>query len=167
MCVRVLLLKALHAARSVYKLLFAGEKWVAVRADFDTQHVAFNGRACWKSVAASTVHGHSVIIGVNSGFHDSPFYFAAGLRDYPERVNTVASLGRKANFNCTGNESVHQILRTVCMFGKTRNQLGIGDRRRRFVRKATFVSGAVYSRRDIIIFAARCDVRVNVRCQNN
>jgi hypothetical protein len=71
--VRVFLLKALHASRGVYKLLLSGEKRVAVRADFDAQHVTFDGGARRKRVAASTVHGYGVIIGVNSGFHDSPF----------------------------------------------------------------------------------------------
>jgi hypothetical protein len=41
--VGVFLLETLDAASGVDQLLFAGEKRMAVRADFDAQHVTFDG----------------------------------------------------------------------------------------------------------------------------
>jgi metal-dependent amidase/aminoacylase/carboxypeptidase family protein len=46
---------------------------VAIRANFDAQHVTFNGGASLKSMTASAMHGDGVIVGMNSWLHDSPF----------------------------------------------------------------------------------------------
>src|SRR5215469_2852719 len=70
--VGVLLGEALDAARRVHQLLLTGVKRVAVRADFDAQHVALDGGAGLKRIAAGAVHGHGMIVGMNTGFHDSP-----------------------------------------------------------------------------------------------
>jgi hypothetical protein len=53
---------------------------VAIGADFDTQHVALNGGTSGEIVAASAVNGYIVIIGMNTGFHGTPFLVASGLR---------------------------------------------------------------------------------------
>jgi hypothetical protein len=71
--VGVFLGEAFDAARSVNQLLFAGEERVAIGADFDFEHVAFDGRACGEIVAASAMHGDGVIVGMNTGFHEAPF----------------------------------------------------------------------------------------------
>ena len=71
--VRVFLLETLDSSCSVQQLLLAGEKRVAVRADFDAQHVTFDGGASGESVPTGAMHGNSVIIWVNSRLHDSPF----------------------------------------------------------------------------------------------
>jgi hypothetical protein len=71
--VGVFLLETLDAASSVHELLLAGEKWVAIRANFDAQHVTFNGGASLKSMTASAMYGDGVIVGMNSWLHDSPF----------------------------------------------------------------------------------------------
>ena len=67
--VRVLLLEALDTARGVDQFLLAGEKWVAIGANFYAQHVALDGRTGLESVSASAVDGYSVIIGVDTGLH--------------------------------------------------------------------------------------------------
>ena len=65
----VLLGEALDAAGGVNQFLLAGEVRVAARADFDAQHIALDGRARLKRVAAGAVHGHGMIIRVDTGFH--------------------------------------------------------------------------------------------------
>ena len=71
--VGVLLGEALDAAGGVNQLLLAGEKGMAARADFDVQLVALDGRTSLEVMAAGTVHSYSVIVGVNTGFHEAPF----------------------------------------------------------------------------------------------
>jgi hypothetical protein len=71
--VGVFLGEALNAAGGVNQLLLAGEKRMAVRADFHTQHVALDGRAGLKRVAAGAVHRNGMIVGMNTGFHEAPF----------------------------------------------------------------------------------------------
>src|SRR6266404_840937 len=71
--VGVLLGEALDATGGVNQLLLAGEEGMAVRADFHAQHVALDGRASLKRVAASAVHRNGMIVGVNTGFHEAPF----------------------------------------------------------------------------------------------
>ena len=83
--VGVFLGEAFDAARGVDEFLLAGEEWMAVRADFDAQHVAFDGRARGKRVSAGAVNRNRVIIGVNTGFHDAPVV-ASGLHGYPDKV---------------------------------------------------------------------------------
>ena len=70
--VGIFLLEALDATRGVDQLLFAGEERVAVRADFDAEHVAFDGRARLERIAAGAVHRYRMIVGMNTGFHESP-----------------------------------------------------------------------------------------------
>src|SRR5258708_27451490 len=71
--VGVFLGEAFDAAGGVNQLLLAGEEGMAIRADFDVQAVALDGRASRKIVAASAVHRYGVIVGVNTGFHEAPF----------------------------------------------------------------------------------------------
>jgi len=71
--VSVFLREAFDAASGIDKFLLAGEERVAVGANFDAQHVALDGGAGGKRMTASTVYGDRVVVGVNSGFHDSPF----------------------------------------------------------------------------------------------
>lgn len=71
--VGVFLGEAFHAARSVNELLFAGEERVAIGADFHVEHVALDGGARGEIVAAGAVHGYGVVVGVNTGFHGTPF----------------------------------------------------------------------------------------------
>src|SRR6185369_9529289 len=68
----VLLGEALDAAGGVDEFLLASEKWVAVGADFDVQPVALDRGASLKIVAAGTVDGNGMIVGMNTGLHDSP-----------------------------------------------------------------------------------------------
>ena len=70
--VGVFLGEALDAAGGVHEFLLAGEERVAIRADFDAQHVAFDGRARLERVAARAVHRNWMIVGVNTGFHGLP-----------------------------------------------------------------------------------------------
>jgi uncharacterized protein YdiU (UPF0061 family) len=71
--VGVLLGEALDAAGGVNELLLTGEEGMAVRADFDIQPVALDGRTCREIVAAGAMHRYGVIVGMNTGFHDAPF----------------------------------------------------------------------------------------------
>ena len=71
--VGVLLGEALDAAGGVNELLLAGEEGMAIRADFDLQHVSLDGRTSGEIVAAGAMHRYGVIIGVNTGFHEAPF----------------------------------------------------------------------------------------------
>lgn len=100
--VRVLLLKTLDAAGRVDQLLLTGEKWVAARADFDAQHVAFNGRARLESMSACTVDSDGMVVGVDTGFHCSPIYRGRSARE-PKEMATAASLGHETIYNYRGN----------------------------------------------------------------
>src|ERR1700730_5190298 len=62
--------KAIHASCRIDQLLFAGEKRMACRTDFNMQ-VALFGGMCLKRFAAGARHGDLVILGVNSWFHYS------------------------------------------------------------------------------------------------
>src|SRR3984893_1262418 len=71
--VGVLFGEALDAAGGVNELLLAGEEGMAIRADFDIQPVALDGRTSREVVAAGAVHRYGMIGGMNSGFHEAPF----------------------------------------------------------------------------------------------
>ena len=71
--VGVLLGKTFDAAGGVHELLFASKERVAIGADFDAQHIAFDGGASGKRVPASAVDSNGVIVGMNTGFHGTPF----------------------------------------------------------------------------------------------
>src|ERR1700731_161076 len=71
--VGVLLGEALDAAGGVNQLLLAGEEGMAIRADFDVQLVALDGRTGREIVPAGAMHRYSVIVGMNTGFHGAPF----------------------------------------------------------------------------------------------
>ena len=105
----VFLLEALDAAGGVHQLLFAGEEGMAIRANFHAQHIAFDCGTCLESVAAGAVHGHRMIVGMNTGFHGAPI-FAAGLHGCPGELGlTAASLGRETILYFTGNAAEHQM----------------------------------------------------------
>src|ERR1700675_328959 len=71
--VGVFLGEAFDAARGVHKLLLAGEERVAIGADFNVQPVPFDGGTGLEIASASAVDGDGVIVGVNTGLHESPF----------------------------------------------------------------------------------------------
>jgi hypothetical protein len=79
--VRILLLKALHAARCINEFLLTGEEWMAIRANFHANHLALDGGPGIKRVPAGAVHLHGMIIGMNSFFHGDAPNWLAGLRN--------------------------------------------------------------------------------------
>jgi hypothetical protein len=94
----VFLLETFHTTCCIDQLLLAGEEWVAVRANFDAYHVAFNRRARVKRVTAGAVHLHGVIIGMNSFFHGTLLF--AGRSAQPFHGETHGCVARSAgNFN--------------------------------------------------------------------
>lgn len=72
--------EALHAPGGVDELLFAGKKWMTTGANFDSQRVALDGRTSRESVPAGAMHGNSVIVGMNTGFHESPIHRVRSAR---------------------------------------------------------------------------------------
>jgi hypothetical protein len=93
--VGVFLGEAFDAAGSVQKLLLAGEEGVAIGTDFNVQPVPFDGGAGLEVVAASAVDGYSVIVGMNTGLHESPFCRGRSAPKPAEAGSTEASLGRE------------------------------------------------------------------------
>jgi hypothetical protein len=86
--------------------LFAGEERVAIGADFDAQHCAFDRRARGEIVSTGTVNGNGVIVRVNTGFHQISILVAAGLRRLLRLAATTAvSLGREATIIAWTGES--------------------------------------------------------------
>jgi hypothetical protein len=71
--VGVFLCETFDAACGIEKLLFAREKRMAIGANFDAQHIAFDRRARGESVPAGAMYCNGVIIGMNTGLHESPF----------------------------------------------------------------------------------------------
>ena len=71
--VGVFLGEAFDPARGVDEFLFAGEERVAIGADFHAQHIALDGGASGESIPTGAVDGNGVIVGVNTGLHESPF----------------------------------------------------------------------------------------------
>jgi hypothetical protein len=69
---RILLLELVYAARSVDKLLLAGEKRMAIRANFDAD-VAFMGGTGLERVLACADHVDLIVGRVYSSFHSVPF----------------------------------------------------------------------------------------------
>jgi hypothetical protein len=94
--VGVFLSEAFDAASGVQKLLLAGEERVAVGTDFDAQHVTLHGGTGGEIVSASAVNGYWVIVGMNTGFHESPFCRGRSAPNPAMAGNTEASLGREA-----------------------------------------------------------------------
>src|SRR5713226_2801090 len=71
--VGVFLGEALDPARGVQELLLAGEEGMAIGADFNVQPVPFDSGPSLEIVSASAVNGNRVIVGMNTGLHESPF----------------------------------------------------------------------------------------------
>src|SRR5205814_10580084 len=71
--VGVLFGEAFDAARGVHELLFAGEETMAIGTNFHPKHIALDGGARTESVSAGAVDGYGVIVGMNTGLHESPF----------------------------------------------------------------------------------------------
>ena len=97
--VRVFLLEAFDAPGRVNQLLFAGEEWVAIRADFHANHIAAEGRARIEQIAAGAVHLHGMIIGMNSFFHGRLLVAGRSARFWSSAHSRVARPAR--NFNYT------------------------------------------------------------------
>jgi len=68
---------------------------MAIGADFDVQPVTFDRGTRLKVIAASAVNGYGVIVGVNTGFHESPVCRGRSARLSPRSGRTAASLGRE------------------------------------------------------------------------
>ena len=83
--------EAVDAAFGIYQLLPAGEKWMAVRADFHAQVTLVRG-ASFKGAAAGADHVDFVVGGMNSGFHSNknPFGMLPVYRGNPE-IQTPAT----------------------------------------------------------------------------
>ena len=99
--VGVLFLEALDAASGVHEFLLAGEERVATGADFDAQHVALDGRARLEGMPASAMDGHSVVIGVDPGFHEFSHLSWPVCAGTGKRGVTAASLGHETIRNYT------------------------------------------------------------------
>src|SRR5215813_5647037 len=93
--VGVLLGEALDAAGGVHKLLLAGEEGMAVGADFHVQPVALDGGTRLKIIPASTVNGYGMIVGMNTGLHESPVCRVRSARLICAEQTPAASLGRE------------------------------------------------------------------------
>src|SRR5215472_17254133 len=91
--VGVFLLETLDAAGRVYEFLLAGEEWVAIGADFDAKHIALDGRTRLEGVPAGAMDGYGMIVGVDTGFHDSPFCRGRSARP-PNRVEDYSRVAR-------------------------------------------------------------------------
>src|ERR1700727_2972961 len=68
----VLLRETLHAAGGIHQLLLAGEKRMAVRANFHADHLTLKRGTRVELVAAGAVHLYDVIIEMDSFFHGAP-----------------------------------------------------------------------------------------------
>jgi hypothetical protein len=86
----VLLGETLDAASGVDEFLLAGEKWVAVGADFDVQTFALDCGAGLEVVAAGAVDGNGMIVRMNTGLHDSPI-----VRGRSARLGSGSSLQQR------------------------------------------------------------------------
>ena len=78
--VGVFLCESLDSPGGVDKLLFASEKGMAARANFHPQRVALYGRTRREGVPAGAMHGNSVVVGMNTGFHGSPIHRVRSAR---------------------------------------------------------------------------------------
>ena len=93
--VGVFLGKAFDAARGVQKLLLSGKERVAVGTDFNVQPFTFYGGTGLEVVSARAVDGNGVIVGMNTGFHESPFCRGRSAPNPAMTGSTEASLGRE------------------------------------------------------------------------
>jgi hypothetical protein len=95
---------------------------VAIGADFDFEHVAFDGRAGGEIVAAGAMDCYGVIIGMNTGFHEAPFVRVRSARLSVVRGKSltleVVSYSRVARSRGTS------IIREVGSFSKYRQKAG-------------------------------------------
>jgi hypothetical protein len=66
---RVFPIEAFDAACGVEQLLLAREKWVAIGANFDAQHIALHCGLGLERMSASAVNVNFVVIGMDAGFH--------------------------------------------------------------------------------------------------
>jgi len=67
----VLAAEALDASGGIHQLLLAGEEWMAVGADFNTDVAPMRG-AGGKRVAAGAMHTHFMVRRMNGCFHGVP-----------------------------------------------------------------------------------------------
>ena len=65
----VFLGEPLDAAGRIQQLLLAGEKGVAIRADFDAQEFALDRRPCGERVPAGAMHGNWMVFRMNVRLH--------------------------------------------------------------------------------------------------
>jgi hypothetical protein len=157
--VGVFLGEALDTASGVHEFLLASEERVAIGADFDAQHIALNGRAGGKSVPTSTVDGDCVIVGMNTGLHESPFCRGRSAPHPAQAGTTEASLGREA----TAHYNVEQRFDQICKKGaKKGDGSGAGDYCCDFIGVAAFRAICFDGCDHVIVVAAGLNARVPV-----
>ena len=104
---------------------------MAIGADFDAQHIAFDRRARGETVPTGTVDGNGVIIGMNTGLHESPFCRGRSAPLPEVSGNTAASLGREVTSYYNARGKIRQIGKSgkkairVVMFRNLRFKVGI------------------------------------------
>jgi hypothetical protein len=81
----VLAAEALDASGGIDQLLLAGEKRVAIRADFEV-NIALMGGSGGKRVPAGAHHADFVICGMNLLFHSKAFLWITGAHGASPRV---------------------------------------------------------------------------------
>jgi hypothetical protein len=105
----VFLLEALDAAGGIDELLLARKERVATGTDFHAEHIALDRRTGLKSVPASAMNGNRMIVGVNTGFHESLFLLWPVCTANFQREVTAASLGHKTNRHYTARPADFKI----------------------------------------------------------
>ena len=93
--VGVLAAEALDASGGVQKLLLAGEEGVAGGADFHVDIAPVCGPGC-ECITAGAMHANFVIIGMDSGFHNSPD--ALGEKKILQEVCRSGQIGGATSF---------------------------------------------------------------------
>jgi hypothetical protein len=106
--VGVFLREAFDAACGVHELLLAGKERMAIRANFNVQPVPFDGGTGLEIASASAVDGYGVIVGVNTGLHESPFCRGRSAPKPAKAGTTEASLGREVTPYYSGGDGVLQ-----------------------------------------------------------
>lgn len=90
----VLTLEAFYTTRGVDKLLFAGEKWMAARADLHPHEIRFICRARLEAMAAGAMDRNFMVIRMDTGFHVCSVPQAV-LHGPQRSGDTAASLGSR------------------------------------------------------------------------
>ena len=106
--VGVLLGETFDATGGVHQLLLTGEERVAIGADFNVQPVPFDGGTGLEIVSASAMDGYGMVVRMNTGLHESPFYRVRSAPTPAMAGTTEASLGREAGFHYNEGDGILQ-----------------------------------------------------------